>query len=568
MTAFAGQLIAGALYAASAASVGMSTDLDTRTYPTFPQGGYAGSSTLTGSKTDTQPITEPALNKSGQALGAFAADYYDRIHYSDLAFDLGNVITNTERTVSVWNAYAVAKTLQSVSATGNEGITLTQPVTPPITWPARSEQTYQIIVTTDGPPIIDASYTWLWTAANGATVSIVGSRITAWVWRPNWARGITERLSWLTDVIRGYDGTEQRIRARKTPRRTFEFEYLVAGAQRRKFEAALWDWHARVWSLPTWTDGQQLTAPLTAGGFTITATTTDLDYHVGGFAMLLDPDSGAHEVAEIAALAAGEITTVRPLVSSWPADTTWIYPARSARLQAQHKVARWTGDHAGSVAVFEATDSSAWPAATESETYRSIPVFSAAHNSRTESSDAISRALNVIDNGVGKWSVDDTTGHPDSVVNHLWSATTRAEITALRSWLYSRQGRLTHFWRPTGRRDLVLMAPVSDVATNIDIEGIGYTKYYSADTNRRDIRIETTGGAVYMRRITGTVEVDASTERLTIDAPLGVSLAVADIARISFMELRRLDSDTLELAWWTGEVADCSMPMRSISNDV
>jgi hypothetical protein len=518
--------------------------------------------------TSNLPVSSDAAGAiQGFIANSYLLDFYYRIHYSDFAFDLGNVITTTARQVLVWNAYLSPRTLGSIDTLNADGITVSGPVTPPASVPGLKEYTFDVIISTDGPPVIDATITWNWIDANDAPVALIGSRITAWVWRPNWTRGITERLSWLTDVIRGYDGTEQRIKARKTPRRTFEFEYLVEGAMRRKFEAALWDWQARVWSLPIWTDGQTLSAPVAAGAAAIDVITTDRDYAIGGFAILIDLDTGEHEVVEILTIASNQIGLKRPTEKSW-ATGKWIYPAKPARLSEQHKLSRFTGDHAGAIAVFNFTDSSDWPAATEATTYRGYPVFASVSNGRAEMTEDYQRRLKTIDSVVGKWSVDDTTGITETTIGHLWSATSRAEIAALRSWLYARKGRLTMFWRPTGLVDLLAAQTITDTAMSIDIEWVGYTKYYQVDKNRRDIRIELTNGTVFHRRITSAVEVDATTERIGIDTALGVTATPAEIARISFMVLRRLDTDTLDIAWWTGDVADCQFPMRSLNNDV
>jgi len=568
MANFSGTLIAGALYAATSASVGITADYDARTYPAWPRDAFSGSTPLAGTKTNTQPITESPVNKSATRVPAFNDDYYNRIHYSVLSFDLGNVITTTTRTIMVWNAYVEPKTLQAISETGTDGIIFGQPVIPPATYTGLQEQTYQFTITTDGPPIISAGYTYTWAAANNATITITGSRINAWVWRPNWARAITERLAWLTDVQRAYDGSEQRIRVRATPRRSLEFEYLIEeGAARRRFDALLWDWQSRIWSLPLWTDGQSLTAPVTSGDITIAATTTDYDFSVGGQAMLINLDTLDNEVVEVNAVSAGQIGILRPLTNSWPAGT-WLFPAKSARLSSNHRLTRFIGNTVYAVATFQFTDSSSWPKATESITYRGYPVFTGQNDWSIAPTEDFSRTLETIDNASGKWSIDDQTGRPNTSLSHLWSAYTRADISALRSWLYSRQGRLTMFWQPTGNDDLAIVSPISSSSPNIDIEWVGYTKFYQMSVNRRDIRIETTGGMIYDRRITGSVEVDATTERLTLDSVIGVDLAVTDIARISFMVLRRLNADNLEIAWWTGQVATCKFDMMSIDNDI
>lgn len=84
------------------------------------------------------------------------------------------------------NAWMRAQRLEELEQAGTEGLTLTGQGAPPLTFAALQERTYTLTVTEDGPPAIDATYTW--TFDNGEVVRphITGSRIVAWCWPPDW----------------------------------------------------------------------------------------------------------------------------------------------------------------------------------------------------------------------------------------------------------------------------------------------------------------------------------------------------------------------------------------------
>ncbi|MGC2958264.1 hypothetical protein ACPTIT_31790, partial [Pseudomonas aeruginosa] len=56
---------------------------------------------------------------------------------------------------------------------------------------------------------------------------------------------------------------------------------------------------------------------------------------------------------------------------------------------------------------------------------------------------------------------------------------------------------------------------------------------------------------VLMRRITGATEQDTQTERLVLDAAVGIELRPDDIARNSWMNLMRFESDVQEIEHMT-----------------
>jgi hypothetical protein len=107
------------------------------------------------------------------------------------------------------------------------------------------------------------------------------------------------------------------------------------------------------------------------------------------------------------------------------------------------------------------------------------------------------------------------------------------------------------------------------VATTLDVANIGYSRFGKAQPGRRDIRLELWDGRVFLRRLTGVTELDADAERLALDAALGVSVTPAQVARISWLVLCRLDSDSIEIHHETDSegVASSALVFRGVRDD-
>ncbi len=167
-------------------------------------------------------------------------------------------------------------------------------------------------------------------------------------------------------------------------------------------------------------------------------------------------------------------------------------------------------------------------------------------------------------------AVDDHAGIGFPVAGHAWWMRGRKERADFRALLYLLKGRQGEIWLPSYQRDLSLAALVAPAATTMDIETTGYTLYLVGQLNRKDIRIELKNGTVLYRRITGSTTVDANTERLSIDSALGVQVAPAQVRRISYMALSRLNSDSIDIMHVNAGngLATASAQFRSLNHDV
>lgn len=523
---------------------------------------------LVGTLTGTQPVDEIPVAMTGvDAPGFGMLDWYNRIHVTPSGIDCGNIITPQTQTAVVWNAYiGTEHTLNSVTGTDDDGIELTSPVIPSLFEPLQVRNLV-FSVSNLGPPNVTATFTLDWDALADIVIAFTGSRIVAWTFPPEWGRGVMERLEWKTDVMQAFDGSEQRVALRALPRRSFEFEFWSDSAQvRRKLEALLWNWGALIWALPIWTDGTTVSSTAAIGDTTVNVGgTTNRDFIPGGLAVLMT-NPLTFEVVEILSVGTSSLVLARQLETEWPASTR-VFPARTAYLQDRQPLKRWTHEHVHEIAVFRLTDDSECTAATETE-YRGYPVLEQVPEWSQDITADYARKLAVIDFGVGGMRYDDEAGIPTVMQSHRWVLDGKNQIAAFREFLYARRGKYSGLWVPSFLPDLVPVVDIAGGGATIDVEHCFYTLHLAMAKNRRDIRIQLKSGTVYYRRITGSSELSASVERLSVDTPVSSGVALSDIDRISFMTFSRMDSDAVELHWSHDDVVEASALWRSTNNDI
>lgn len=441
---------------------------------------------------------------------------------------------------------------------------LTQPQPAPTTFAALESRIYQLAVSITGPAVINATYRFDF-PTEALVLSVTGNRVTVWPFQPNWAQPMTEQLSWLTDVMEAYDGTEQRVELRTYPRRELSYEVTAYQQDQQRMDAILFDWQARIFALPIWMDVGFTQAAVAVDDTVIQVNTDDLDYHANGLAVLLH-GSGSFETVEIESLTSTQLILKRPLQQSWPANTR-IYPARTARMQQTQRVAHLSPALADGLFTFSIVDNDNDPAVESAASYRSIPVLEIRPKVQGVAGADYQRKISVIDHDVGIQTVDDASGKPVSTRDYHWVEHGRPAISALRAWLFARKGRLMPIWIPTWRMDITLVSDVLANALSIDIAHISYTRFLTHSVNRRDVRIQLVDGSVFYRRITDAAD-NGSYETLTIDADMGVSITPDDVSMISFMELHRLGSDAIAFSWPTIDTVLCSHQVRMLTDDV
>lgn len=481
----------------------------------------------------------------GATAHAYSDDFYHRVHISPQQIDLGNVVSTQATAVSLWNAYLEPRILTALDGVG-EGLQASGQLAPPLLFNGLQERIWQVSVTPDGQPVLDTSLVWGFDNGDTADLRITANRIIAWAFAPDWADGVTETLTWATDILQSESGVEQRRAIRLAPRREFEAPMLVEGRERQLLDLALFGWGARVWALPVWPDIQLLGQSIATGATSITCATAGRDFRAGGLALLRGESAFVVEVVEVLSVNPDGLTLKRPTQQDWPAGTR-LYPARSAQFTEQPSSTRLTDRLDRLDTRFLVVEPCDWPAVMPATFYRGWPVLEQRPDESEDLTRSYQRLLLSLDSGAALPLSTDTAGRAFALLQHRWLLAGRTEQGAFRSLLYALNGRHRAVWLSTHADDLTLVAIVTDVATTLDVASIGYTRFGQARPGRRDIRIELVDGTVFHRRIGGSTELSADVERLSIDSTLGVQVTPEQVVRISWLTLCRLDSDSIEI---------------------
>lgn len=482
--------------------------------------------------TSNLPIGEMEATFEARRFPTFLDDYYFRIHVMPGQLVLGNLLSAQTRTVEVWNSYLSASLLTSLGQVGTDGITLQQPQTPPTYFAALESRTYVVSINTNGPPVIDATYTFNFETEQ-PTLKVTGRRVVLWPFIPE--TGHDETMEWKTDILSSYKN-EQRLALRTAPRQSFRHAFLLDPDQFSRAKAISTQWAHRVYGIAAWAEVSLLEGGLTAGATFIPFNTAFADYRNDDLVLLWASDKRLIAL-EITTVEPGGVHLKLPLEEDWP--ECFIAPLRFARTLSGVEYSRSHNEYTVASALFDVTQNTDLGTDSGFPSYRGKPVMTDRSAIVGDLRERIARTVDVFDNGSGPVQVDTQTDWVRNLQTLSFIKQTRQDIWNLRRWIHARRGRQRGFWLPSWNRDLVILEDAGPTASALTVLPIGYPLYYSI----KDIMIQLRNGTrLFVRATSGATNPDGN-EVLALAAQVGTGFAAADVEFACFMTHCRFDSD-------------------------
>lgn len=369
-----------------------------------------------------------------------------------------------------------------------------------------------------------------------------------WTFPNNWSQGVLETLEFKTDVLTSEVGAEQRISKRLTPRRSMETSFLIQKENRQYLQHLLGRYGSSVWLIPLWHQVAPLDAAVALGATSLSFDTRLREYKAGDFVVIRHrTDARIFEAIEIASVSDSELILISNTERAWPRNDTYVYPARLGRLADLVQGAKKTDELFEVKARFNIAQINPYPSGWVSATYLDGLVLETRPDDSEDLSFDYQRNLLTLDNDLAIPEVFDAPDKAFRKMQYRWSFIGREAYDNLKQMLYWLRGRTRSFWLPTFMADFTLAVAAEADDTTLTVKNVGYTRTERADTTWTHLRIETLSGAVSYHHIVSSVEDDASTETLTLEAPLTSALSVSSIRSISYLIPVRLDQDVIEL---------------------
>lgn len=389
-----------------------------------------------------------------------------------------------------------------------------------------------------------------------------------WTIPPDWAAGVRETLTWLTDVMQSQSGAEQRMQMRLSPRRMVEFDFNCYRQQRTLFDLCMTQGGGSDWLLPLWWDGAVVTGQFGAGspaiGAAVSTDATNPTELLAGSQVLICTDPFTYEVLTLQAVASSALTFTSPTTKAWSKGAK-VYPVRPARLTDQPSILKKTSRAASGTIRFQMTQNNDYPAAYPPVgNYNNVPVLLNGGNERDDSDFSWERLIVDFDDTISTVLRTDTAGIGFTKQTLANFTQGRAAHAQFRSLLYALCGQLNTVYLPTFNDDFELID--STPGGTMDVRMCGYSQFGWLTTGRSDIMIRMTDGSNFYSAITGSEIIDSDTERLHLSVQnFGKPVTPQNVAQICFMARSRLAADSVDILHQTDSfgVSECVLTFRS-----
>ncbi len=485
---------------------------------------------------------------------SYKDDFYNRIHIRPSRVDVGNLTSNQFVTVEVFNGYFTSRNLTNIGASNASGILLTGAVPPALFGGLRSEF-YQLTITTDGSPDINAVFEFSWNdPKDTGQLYITGSRIVMMPYV--FESPMQETLEWKTQLFKANNGTEQRVRLRKAPRQRMQVRYPLPYKELARAENLAYGWLTRRWAVPLWSEAQQVVTGIPTGTQTFNIDTTVADFRVGSLIAVWQ-DAKQNITAEIQSMTPTSITLDKPINESYALP--WVAPVRIGRVLGN--ISRQTDGYNGALSVqFEFSDGVDLGAGIAPQQFLGNDVYLDAGIIGEERflQDSINARIDVVDYGgvvssYAPWTYTQIRRPYKFLLQGL------DEVWTFRKWLHRRAGRIRPFWIPTFESNLHLqmtgLVTGALTVSSDDYKLFGY--------KRSHIAIKLNDGTYQLRTVLGITDIPDGKSVLAIDSNLNVDASL--IREVSFLGLHRVDADRIEMDWMSNRTVQVTVPIMEIS---
>ena len=416
---------------------------------------------------------------------------------------------------------------------------------------------------------------WVWdttTIADASIPALPDPRLSMPVMGvlPNWADGITERLTYSTAILESETGVEQRRAIRQHPRRSFEVSYLRSDVLRARLEHLLAGVGVREVLLPLWHEQYRTTAAIAPGAAFVQFSGDSLslrEFAAGDAVLLTNGDPLTQEVRILASLDvdAGRLNWLTPPTKAWPVGTRLV-PLRKATITDKSSMTMHS-DRVASVRVrLDLSD----PMVVGADWGYCVPLWRFKVNRKDSMPLDFERKIYAVDNQSGpvRYSNPGNRLFTSTRVQTLTRG--RVMMAELRQFIAAARGRAQGFWAPSGTQALV---PLGDTiqGTFIEARKTGFREAMPGPQEpRRHIAIVFRDDApTIYRKLTAVTEAigvgNTPIENYVFDEPLP-PIEVSRINRIEWVVPSRFDQDSFEFKHLVDQsaVVQSSFAFRSV----
>lgn len=372
------------------------------------------------------------------------------------------------------------------------------------------------------------------------------------------ASPVNETLVWLSDMMQSKNGTEEMLQLRSAPRQGFTYTYPETAAQKALGFNVQYAALSKVWGIPVWTEAQYVGVIANASS-TVSCVTDVYDFRDASLLFIWQDDSH-FQVLDIATVGTG-VLNLHAGQATNGYIAAFVMPMRVGHVA--NNIQRKSNGYATQTQInFAVDDNVALDAGAVPTQFAGDDFYN--DNPLMDNSSGLTFAVNTrldtIDYDLGPIAYRAPWLHNRVDYQRSVLCSTPQEVRTFKRWLARRAGKSRKFWEPSFENDLRKQS-TGTVNSAFLVARDGLTDWSVLPRNH--VAFELKDGSWLVRTVSSITIVSGTQVQLNLDSALAVP--AANILRVSWMGLKRLNTDRVELHWLGGGVMQCGMAVTELS---
>ncbi|MCK2124080.1 hypothetical protein RDI61_27565 [Pseudomonas plecoglossicida] len=495
------------------------------------------------------------MNQIAKSFGTY---FFDNVFLTPAEIDAGVVVPGAEYSFELWHSFTTPRQLAGITQAGSYGIELIGVTSGAL---ASFESFDYKISLNQANGLIDYTADFDFGTGSSHRFSLTCSMALVMPERIDWSTQPEMSIQYLTEVIESFDGTEQRIALRDTPRLSVSYLYSMTDEQQYQFDNKLATSSGSM-LVPLWPLQCRLSRGISAGETRISL--ADLSAHLASSETILISENDRHEVLSVESVD-GRAVTISSLAKNDFSESAIVVPLRIA----------YPADESNSTSLLRGLDQHTItydldetkirkPAPVDDfERLNARPIFPFRPDRSKDLTTQYSRLRETLDPLIGARSIYNRARGSVKVLGQTFTFFSESERQRFEDFAELMNGAQGEFYMEGPGQAFELSEDVVVPTYKFKIKSSGYTNFANSHSLATNIAIKLYNGTTIYKTILSATTNPDGTETITTKE-LTNNLKTSDIETIVPLYLARFDSDEFRYIFDTSEVSTITKNIRQL----
>ncbi|MCS3510092.1 hypothetical protein [Pseudomonas grimontii] len=495
------------------------------------------------------------MNQIARSFGSF---FFDNVFLTPSSVEAGVVVPSAEFSFELWHSFIDAKALAGITESGAFGVALSG-ITSGTLYSFTS--TAYAVSLSQASGVVDYRASFDFGTGSLHSFNLTGSMALVMPERIDWSTQPEMSIQYLTEVIESFDGTEQRIALRDTPRCSLSYLYSMTDEQQYRFDNKIATSTGSM-IVPLWPLQCQLSREVLAGDASVVLET--INAHVVASDTLLISEGDESEIVSVESVA-DRVVTLKRLAKKTFSTNAVVLPARIAYpADESNSTSLLRGFDQHSITYdFDETQIQKPTPVDDFERLNSRPVFPFRPDRSNDITTQYNRRREILDPLIGARSIYDRARGTVKVLGQTFTFFSEAERQRFEDFAELMTGAQGEFYIEGPGQAFELSEDIFVPTYKIRIKNSGYTNFANSNSLAPMAAIKLYDGTTIYRTILSATGNPDGTETITTKE-MTVSLKTTDIEAIVPLYLARFDSDEFRYIFDTDEVSTITKNIRQL----